>query len=322
MEKRSGGRILFVDVVKIVAMVCVIGLHTLAGIPLLYATCSIAIPLFFMSTGYLMYDRDYSVKYVVSKLWHIIRYVVLVNLVYWLVAGFLSNSWDFRQFVNGISITGDHPFWHFWFFGSLLIVYVLLPLFKMMRAYQLPVLFGLFLLLQVIFLLNLFVNDGTPFEAKIPQAFRIYTWIFYCLLGGIMKSFMARIPSVKIWFVLSVLVLNAIFQYLLTPGMNDIRCEYFYSSMVVAACCVIVFKYISQFCYERESLKRIISELSSVFLPVFTIHIFMINPVFDMVQPYVGLFTRPISWPIVAFLSILISVILMHIKYVNSLIRL
>lgn len=315
-------RILFVDVVKILAMICVVGLHTTAGVPFLYATCSMAIPLFFMATGFLMYDRDYSWKYIVIKVFHILKYVIIANLVYWLISWAFTGSFQVGSFLTGISILGEPPFWHFWFFGSLLIVYVLLPLFKMMRAYQLPVLFGLFLLLQVIFLLNLFVNDGTPFEAKIPQAFRIYTWMFYCLLGGIMKCFMDRIPSVKIWFVLSVLVLNAIFQYLLTPGMNDIRCEYFYSSMVVVACCVIVFKYISQFSYERESLRRIISELSSVFLPVFTIHIFMINPVFDMVQPYVGLFTRPISWPIVAFLSIQISVILMHIKYVNSLIRL
>ena len=53
-------RVLFIDVVKILAMICVVGLHTLAGVPVLYATCSMAIPLFFMATGYLMYDRDYS----------------------------------------------------------------------------------------------------------------------------------------------------------------------------------------------------------------------------------------------------------------------
>ena len=302
-------------------MICVVGLHTTAGVPFLYATCSMAIPLFFMATGFLMYDRDYSWKYIVVKVFHILKYVIIANLVYWLISWAITGSFEFKSFLTGISILGEHPFWHFWFFGSLLIVYVLMPLLRLLKAYQFFVLFGLFLLLQVIFLLDLYMNDGTPFEAKIPQTFRIYTWLFYCLLGGIMRCLMDRIPFVNIWLVLGVLVLNGIFQYLLTPGMNDIRCEYFYSSIVVVACCIIIFKYISQFSYEREPLRRIISELSSVFLPVFTIHIFLINPVFDLVQPYVGLLTRPISWPIVAFMSILISVFLMHMKYVNSLIR-
>ena len=44
-------RILFVDVVKIIAMICVFGLRIETDVLVLYSICSIAIP-FLMSTGY------------------------------------------------------------------------------------------------------------------------------------------------------------------------------------------------------------------------------------------------------------------------------
>lgn len=314
-------RVLFVDVIKILAMVCVVGLHTLAGVPVLYATCSVAIPLFFMATGYLMYDRDYSRKYILCKILRIVQYVLIANLVYWLIVWIGGGTVDLVSVMSGLSIWGEPPFWHFWFFGSLLMVYMILPLLKVNKNYNIPILLGLFLILQVIFVLNLYINEDGPFESNIPQVFRLYTWMFYCLLGGVMKSIMGRLPSVRLWHVLCLFLFNGLFQYLLTPYMNDIRCEYFYVSFVVVACCVVIFKYLSQYDYNRESVRRLISELSCLFLPVFTIHIFLINPVFDMFQPSVGLLTRPVSWPIVTLISILISYVLMHMKYFNSLIR-
>ncbi|SEM55775.1 Surface polysaccharide O-acyltransferase, integral membrane enzyme [Prevotella sp. ne3005] len=321
MGNKTTERIQFIDVIKIVAMIGVVGLHTTAGVPLIYATCSMSIPLFFMSTGFLMYDRDYSWKYIMWKIFHVLKYVVIANLVYWLIVGISYKSFNFNSFISSISILGEPPFWHFWFFGSLLLVYMILPLFKIKKSCNFLVVSVLFFFLQVVFLLNLLKNEGRPFEAGIPQVYRLYTWIFYCLMGGVMKSFMDRLPSVKLWFVLFVVGINGMFQFLLTPYMNDVRCEFFYSSFVVMVCCITIFIYISQFNYEHEPVRRVISELSSLFLPVFTIHIFLINPVFNMVQPSVGMLTRPVSWPIVVLISILISYILMHIKYFNSLIR-
>lgn len=314
-------RVLFIDVVKILAMICVVGLHTLAGVPFLYATCSMAIPLFFMATGYLMYDRDYSWPYILRKLFRIVQYVVIANLVYWLIVWIGGGTVDVASALAGLSIWGEPPFWHFWFFGSLLMVYMVFPLLKKYKSSHLPVLLALFLVLQVIFLFNLSLHGDAPFEITIPQVLRLYTWVFYCLLGGVMKAFMHRLPSVRLWHVLCLFLLNGLFQYLLTPYVNDIRCEFFYVSFAVVICCVVIFKYISQYDYDREPVRRFISELSCLFLPVFTIHIFLINPVFDVVQPSVGLLTRPVSWPIVTLISILISYLLMHIKYFNSLIR-
>ena len=314
-------RVLFIDVIKILAMVCVVGLHTLAGVPVLYATCSMAIPLFFMATGYLMYDRDYSWPYILRKILRIVQYVVIANLVYWLILWIGGGTVDMASVLAGLSIWGEPPFWHFWFFGSLLMVYMILPLLKVNKNYHIPILLGLFFILQVIFVFNLYFNEDGPFESNIPQVLRLYTWVFYCLLGGVMKSFMDRLLSVRLWHVLCLFLLNVVFQYLLAPYVNDIRCEFFYASFAVVICCVVIFKYISQYDYDHEPVRRFISELSCLFLPVFTIHIFLINPVFDMVQPSVGLLTRPVSWPIVTLISILISYVLMHIKYFNSLIR-
>ena len=146
-------RILFIDVIKIVAMVCVVGLHTTAGVPVLYATCSIAIPLFFMSTGYLMWDRKIGLRYILKKALLIARYVIIAYFFYWIIIGISKDSWNIEDLIIGLSVTGGHPFWQFWFFGSLLIVYALFPLFQRFKRYVIPIILTLFVLMQGVFFL-------------------------------------------------------------------------------------------------------------------------------------------------------------------------
>lgn len=314
-------RIIFIDVVKILAMVCVVGLHTTAGIPLLYSSCSIAIPLFFMATGYLMWDRKINIQYIAKKFFNIIRFIIIVNIVYWIIISFAHHTCDIRSFIKGLSIWGNSPFWQFWFLGSLLFVYAIFPLLQKNRESIKQILVVLFIVLQGVFVFNIVGVNGKPIESYIPQTFRLYNWLFFSILGGGIKLFLDKIPKVRIIHLIIALCINSIFQYFCTSCMNDIRCEFFYPSIVVIILCIMVFKYISQFDYREKRIKIYITEISKTFLPVFTVHIFLIRPVTELIRPYVGLLTSPLRWPIVLIISLVISYIIVNTKYLKNIFK-
>jgi len=94
-EKSVKSRNLNIDLLKTIAMFGVICLHTtrmfgendpnivnLASI--LYRSAVISIPLFFLVSGYLFMPRhEIDYRYVIKKIGHIIRYVLIVTIMYW-----------------------------------------------------------------------------------------------------------------------------------------------------------------------------------------------------------------------------------------------
>jgi len=80
--------------------------------------------------------------------------------------------------------------WHFWFFGSLMIIYLFLPVFHRMffekknlhRA-------ACLVFMGICFCMSeLSMIKGYPLSMFVPQPLRLWTWVFYFLAGGLFAA--------------------------------------------------------------------------------------------------------------------------------------
>ena len=186
------------DLIKIIACIGVVLLHTtMPGFKetgqwnyssYLYYLGTYSIPLFFMVNGYLLLGKS---KITYPYIQHKIKWV-LITVSSWTVIIWLLKR-DFT--INPIkkilaSLIQEGYFFQFWFFGSLILIYLCLPILKKYLhskrsyLYFLSVLTIIGLFFELInFLLQM------PVQIYVIQTFRLWTWFFYYILGGFVAQF-------------------------------------------------------------------------------------------------------------------------------------
>lgn len=140
-------------------------------------------------------------------------------------------------------------FFHFWFLGALMIIYLALPLMKSLQVRYPKWYFCLTVLLGIIcaavdlvqFLLKVrFIN-------QVIQTFRLWMWLFYFMAGGLVASQKSRIERwIKhhIWYAAATLTaLTAMYGWLwcsrqLAFGYLDVAG--FYGALPVIACVLLL----------------------------------------------------------------------------------
>ena len=100
-------RLLSLDLIKLIAMFGVVCLHTEMSFydnpiaQFLYMTAVVSIPLFFMTSGYLLYGKScVGCKYSIRKIIGIIRFVAIITVAFWLIYG-CRHGESFLQFTIG-----------------------------------------------------------------------------------------------------------------------------------------------------------------------------------------------------------------------------
>lgn len=242
-------RNLSIDLVKMVAMCCVMCLHTqynysseslLAHI--LYTSAVVAIPLFFMTSGYLLFGKEQTgYQYVVRKIIGILRFVFIITVCWWLFFGIRHDeSFLVATFGSFFQKGGMNVFWYF---GAMIIIYALLPALNNLYKNRISLFYlltvCLLIICSIVFTLN--ITHGTHIEQHTIQTFRIWDWLLYFNLGGILKRFKFH---VNFCIVLFMFVANYIFQTGTIPYMTTKYCEYFYPSIVVVLLSVALFTYL------------------------------------------------------------------------------
>ncbi len=181
-------RNLSIDLVKIIAMFGVICWHTTRQFvnlqaaefslaSFLYRTAAISIPLFFLSSGYLQLGRKKcSWNYSFKKIGKILRYVMIFCIAYWFLQS-LKHGIDFKNLwlIVSDSFRGDGPFYVFWYFGAMILIYLLLPILD--RLYlskkSFMVLTMVMLLIQNCIHLQLLTNGGGMRTSALPSDYII-----------------------------------------------------------------------------------------------------------------------------------------------------
>lgn len=137
------------------------------------------------------------------------------------------------------------------------------------------------------------------------------------MIGGLIHKF--HLPRYSGFIILTLFGLNIVVEEWLCVYIGKELCEYFYSSIYVQLLSVLVFLYIINIRIRHE---RIISVLSQLFLPVYTIHIFVIEAVNKILIPYDYWFTPLICWSLVSIMSVALSYLIMKIPFMKTIFKL
>lgn len=322
-----------IDLIKIISMVLVVLLHTattvtcheIPSLPqILYSFGVIAIPLFFMVSGYLLIGRMHvGFRYSMQKIFRILRFVFVIDFLFGLV--FCTfNWWSVSSLIFNFcgSFFQMGYFWFFWYLGAMIIIYLLYPainwLFSIRSAF-LTVLAFILLIQNGAFISNI-LGVG---ESDISQTLRLWNWLAYFMLGGLMKVVNFHRPVLWRAIPLSVAA-TAVTMIWIYPYMHTTLCEYFYCSPAVVVLCCNCFLLLKS-CRFRNS--RFISECSAIFLPVYTIHPIVIIYIKDFFHGYIdwlGTFTLGCVgyWLTVLLISCIIGFAVMKTPYLKEIFKL
>jgi len=320
-----------IDLIKIVAMSMVVSLHTAyrfiesdsSGIMFtLYNLGVVAIPLFFMASGYILIGREnVSSSYAFRKIIGIFRFVLVLVGVQWIIHSVIRCEIDLytpiRNFIGAFIQTG--PFAVFWYFGAMVIIYMLYPAIN--RAYQnkncyYSILIILGIIQNSVFICNVAGNG----ETGVIQTFRLWNWLFYFMLGGVLKESALSRKRLSLFF--AIFAAAALFSMKrLHPFIGDDHCEYFYASPVIVALSASLFLLLESFHFTNSKL---ISTIQPLLLPVYVFHPFVVSHSRDYMLRLsdFGAIGGAIYWLSVLCITCLLSWLLLKIPYIRTLFRL
>lgn len=315
-------RNLNLDFIKILAMVFVVGVHTnttfyIGNINInryyILTICGTAIPLFFTVSGYLLLGRkNVDWHYSAKKIWSIVRFVFIVCWIYWLIMFFITQEphWDklYKDPLSAFLMGGT--FWQFWYFGAMNLLYIIYPLLN--KTYnEKRTLFNIIFtciaaFCSIIYIVNI-ITPGT-FEAKIPQSLRMWNWLMYFCLGGIIKANTKKIG----WKWVSILAIIYCAQMFLASHINPkmLKADFNYSSLITLLYIYCIFQALNKM--DIKKISNGIKLLSSLFLPVYTIHPFFIYNTQEIRHSFHAGY--PIYWILITVASIAVSWLIMQTK--------
>ena len=331
------------DLMRVLACIAVVGLHTarLDGSMLgsvVYCLCGFAVPAFFMTSGYTLLTRKRLPKgYVLGKIAGVMRLAVVWPWVMWLAnaaVGLIVQGEPLQrlsdvpaQIVTNFLQHGN--LWQFWYLGATMLLYACLPLLYRLREkgwlgrlWACLVVAGVAVVAASSFL-------GRPIQAQLPQMFRLWTWLQYFVLGGLLGSGAPPRPlrrlqgvSMKAHTLLLLAATAWIVVYLEWMRWNVLRTpakEWIYDSIFAVLWVVALFTWVMKLRIPRF-LQTAIPRLASLTLGVYILHpsvLMLVAHVYRRFQIPVTLLTCLL----VLLLSVLIAYVMSRIPFARGLIR-
>lgn len=176
--------------------------------------------------------------------------------------------------------------WQFWYFGALIIIYLLLPLLH--RIYTKKIIFRCctiswayvlwaFLLMTAVVIQACSMVCEEALQQNVIQTFRLWSWLQYFILGGLLVELSLIISdkiSAKIHFTLLCVSSMGIvlYQYIVGRDILDtMYAEYFYDIILMFVWIVILFTWVLRLKFS-ETQEYCISTLCGLTVGVYIIH--------------------------------------------------
>ena len=323
------------DLIKVLACIGVVLLHTtMIGfkdtgswnlLAYLYYLGTYSIPLFFMVNGYLLLGkRNITYSYILEKVkWILITVSSWTTIVWLLKRDFAVNP--VKKIIGSMVQKGY--FFQFWFFGALILIYLCLPILKKFLNSKRSYLYILSLLISIglIFeLTNIIIQ--TPLQSYVIQTFRLWTWFFYYILGGLIAQFDKEFIKngfkrwMKIVAVLLLLITPVILFFLAKTIYHNLFAEYFYDILFVKIVSLGVFLTILTLSLKESKYKWIVF-LSNQTMGVFIVHTYVMKVLEKLLGfTYTGVY---LLFPIFTLcISLIVVSLLMKIPYFNRIVKL
>lgn len=294
----------------------------------------VAIPLFFMTNGYLIMGKKRTVKYCVNKIWNIVRLVLICNSIIYFCKIIMTHDLGSpllivkALFLNCFLQQGY--FSVFWFFGSLIILYTLVPTIQKFlipnKKYLVTVIICLIIIQFFIYTANIrysILNDSQcTFESiYIPQAFRFYDFMTFYLIGAYIRNYgfvQVKLGGVIIGtsFFVTYLICMC-WEVLPRWGVEYTQCSFFLVLYVSYIFCFLLNIHLSTI------IKRIICIFSPAILMVYIIHVTVIYEVLSFMTRWVKLEDSYLflCWLLILFISFMLSAVLMKIPFAKRIIK-
>lgn len=328
-----------IDLVKTIACYLVVALHTIrvevSGVNfVIFAFAVVAIPLFFMVNGYLMFRKEQiPLKYVGKKVIRILSvcfcWEALHGMAYFLYYRQFRNV--FESFVLDFFQKG--LFFHFWFMGALIILYICMPFLRRLYDHSQKIYIGILLCLGGICVLIdiIMIVTKNQFVLNIPQNLRLWYWLFYYMLGGLVSKKKEKIIewiSRISWKVKTIILVTNIFIVILWQKIigyvvvNHYVIESFYGCIPVIVLATIIFMYI----LEIKSFKydKVVTYLAGLSMGIYIVHPFLLAILKKFVPAFVegNFITNILFWILTVVISGIVSAVIRAIPYVRELIKL
>jgi surface polysaccharide O-acyltransferase-like enzyme len=293
MDLQTNKRLIGLDLIKVVACFLVVALHTcytkdtnVTISSVLYYSGVIAIPLFFITNGYLLFGKTRKNEwYSYKKIGRILLLTFLLNGIICILYAIIKHS-----FRNPFSETISNLFFqkgflsHFWFMGTLILIYLMFPAFDYLYQYKQKYFFLLsacFICIQcLVDFLNIYssIKCSNLLQSHISQTFRIESHFSYFILGGVLKLLKTKvIKYASLRNVLFLYGLAIIYQFFMIKSVYPtFFCEYFYDNLIIICLSGMVFLYLSeiQIINGKEGIIYIISNLIML---IYIVHPFVIR---------------------------------------------
>ena len=324
------------DLAKILACFAVVGLHT--GIPgkMVYNFCGFAIPFFFMASGFMLFQKkEVQFAYVMRKVFQIVKLVIFWNIMFLIVQLICSIMKGDLQLVLQVrnlpldivkSFLHRGNMAHFWYFGALIFLYCFIWGIYAIGFDKLNDRFlALSRILGIVFVICLFFQITSyifnkPVQRELYQTFRIWTWIFYAVLGGMMPRL---IPKIKIGVKIHTGLFLALsiasvmyFQWIEKNVIKNGHVEFLYDSFVMMCWTAVFFSLIMRI-RVHSCVQIRIKKLQPLTLGVYIVHWIIRSVVLSIISIPEGV--GSLIWFIVlTVLSFLSVYILKKIPFVRT----
>ena len=325
----------WIDICKIIAMFLVIILHTVCnGIKenqkdfslLIYYFGTFAIPLFFMVNGYLQLNKVKDYKYVLKKILNIFMVCIIWNIpivIFKLVIEGESSNIISNVFLNYIQ---KGFFWQFWFLGALILIYIFLPLIQKLFNKTDKYKFITILLIIVSSLVDLFNIINNNFlgndiiKNSIPQVFRIWTWLTYFFIGGLVRKNdpLKKVDNKKLIVITFVsLFVSVLYAYNFSNILySNLYAENLYDSFIVIVTTFLIFN-----CFSRiQTSNKLITDIGKLNMGVYIIHPTIIK-IFKYFNLLYNNYLNIIFSSIIFIICIIITKVISKIPYLNKIIK-
>ncbi len=314
------------DFVKFICAFMIVCIHApfpgLMG-SIVVPLCRIAVPLFFMITGY-YYSHIKETKREVKQITKILRLFVSANILYFIfsmlikcingksVSAFISGVFNIKTLVKW-SVFNESPFEaHLWYLGAIL--YVLLIIFVFEKKWNRKCLYPvvpLLLIVDLVFGKYSVLLLGRTFSYIMVRNF-MFVGLPYFLIGDMLYNYNIKIKVKNNLFLIFLFICTTLIErYLLGRfGLNAIRDHYISTTFL----CVSVFMLAVRF--ENKANKKWYDSLCFVGSKLST-GIYILHPMFiNIMSEYAFGKVYDYSYPFLIFgLSILASWLLHVVSY-------
>lgn len=323
-----------VDFLKVFATILVIRLHT--GISSQYPAytyylAGCAVPIFFMVNGALILNRPtVSWNYALAKIGKILRLTLLWSILFTFMIFILKHKWSnpILFLINSFLQRGGIG--NFWFLGALMLIYLLLPKLhktfnhNKFKALSLILFLGLICVFIEVLSIYFFLQGRDTIAKMIPQVFRIWTWLFYFCLGGIIFKYLPIIKNkitfqIRLIFLMIMSFVAGPLQYLLVNQWYKYYSpEYAFDNPVIILWNISIFIFFTLLNENKLVLKT--ARLSQL-----TFGIYIIHGILIIVINFFGYFNYSLWYfnvPFLTMMSALITLIVLKLPLIKWFVKL